>query len=209
MEFIKQLEWRYATKKFDASKKVSKENLEALKKAIQLSVSSYGLQLYKVLVIENKEIRKKLKLASWNQSQITDASHLFVFCTYTDAKPENIDEFINLTANIRNLPREKLQGYGDFIKAKLEEKSAAERYHWLKNQTYIALGNLLTACAALKIDACPMEGFSAEEYDSILGLTKNGLDASVIVAVGYRSDEDRTQDLPKVRKSTESLFQSL
>ncbi|MAU70782.1 MAG: NAD(P)H-dependent oxidoreductase [Pseudozobellia sp.] len=209
MEFIKQLEWRYATKKFDANKKVSEDDLEVLKKAIQLSVSSYGLQLYKVLVIENKEIRKKLKLASWNQSQVTDASHLFVFCNYTDAKPESIDEFINLTADIRNLSLEKLQGYGDFIKTKLEEKSAAERYYWLKSQTYIALANLLSACAALKIDACPMEGFDAEEYNSILGLRENELNASVIVAVGYRSDEDRTQDLPKVRKPAELLFQSL
>ena len=164
---------------------------------------------YKVLVIENKEIRKKLKLASWNQSQVTDASHLFVFCNYTDAKPESIDEFINLTADIRNLSLEKLQGYGDFIKTKLEEKSAAERYYWLKSQTYIALANLLSACAALKIDACPMEGFDAEEYNSILGLRENELNASVIVAVGYRSDEDRTQDLPKVRKPAELLFQSL
>ena len=209
MEFIKQLEWRYATKKFDANKKVSEDDLEVLKKAIQLSVSSYGLQLYKVLVIENKEIRKKLKLASWNQSQVTDASHLFVFCNYTDAKPESIDEFINLTADIRNLSLEKLQGYGDFIKTKLEEKSAAERYYWLKSQTYIALANLLSACAALKIDACPMEGFDAEEYNSILGLRENELNASVIVAVGYRSDEDRTQDLPKVRKPAVLLFQSL
>lgn len=209
MEFIKQLEWRYATKKFDTNKKVSEDDLEVLKKAIQLSVSSYGLQLYKVLVIENKEIRKKLKLASWNQSQVTDASHLFVFCNYTDAKPESIDEFLNLTADIRNLSLEKLQGYGDFIKTKLEEKSAAERYYWLKSQTYIALANLLSACAALKIDACPMEGFDAEEYNSILGLRENELNASVIVAVGYRSDEDRTQDLPKVRKPAELLFQSL
>ena len=209
MEFIKQLEWRYATKKFDTNKKVSEDDLWVLKKAIQLSVSSYGLQLYKVLVIENKEIRKKLKLASWNQSQVTDASHLFVFCNYTDAKPESIDEFINLTADIRNLSLEKLQNYGDFIKTKLEEKSAAERYYWLKSQTYIALANLLSACAALKIDACPMEGFDAEEYNSILGLRENELNASVIVAVGYRSDEDRTQDLPKVRKPAELLFQSL
>jgi len=209
MEFIKQLEWRYATKKFDTNKKVSEDDLEVLKKAIQLSVSSYGLQLYKVLVIENKEIRKKLKLASWNQSQVTDASYLFVFCNYTDAKPESIDEFINLTADIRNLSLEKLQGYGDFIKTKLEEKSAAERYYWLKSQTYIALANLLSACAALKIDACPMEGFDAEEYNSILGLRENELNASVVVAVGYRSDEDRTQNLPKVRKPAELLFQSL
>ena len=116
MELIKNLQWRYATKKFDTTKKVSKNNLNELQEAVQLSVSSYGLQLYKVLIIENLEIRAQLKPVSWNQSQITDASHLFVFCNYTDATPEAIDAFIKQTAETRNLDLEQLNGYGDFIK---------------------------------------------------------------------------------------------
>lgn len=209
MELLKQLEWRYATKKFDTRKKVSQEHIDLLKKAIQLSVSSYGLQLYKVLIIENKEVRQSLKPASWNQSQVSDASHLFVFCNHTDTKPEDIDGFIRLTAEVRDIPLEKLQGYGSFVNEKLREKSPEERHYWLKCQTYIALANLLTACAELKIDACPMEGFDAEQYNTILELKEKGLNASVMVAVGYRSDEDKTQHLPKVRKPSELLFQSL
>ncbi len=206
MELIKNLQWRYATKKFDTTKKVSKNNLNELQEAVQLSVSSYGLQLYKVLIIENLEIRAQLKPVSWNQSQITDASHLFVFCNYTDATPEAIDAFIKQTAETRNLDLEQLNGYGDFIKSKLAEKSDEEKTSWLKSQTYLALGNLLNACAELKIDACPMEGFEPEAYNEILGLDKQGLSAAVIAPIGYRHLEDHTIGQQKVRKSLEVLF---
>jgi nitroreductase len=209
MELIKNLNWRYATKKFDTSKKVSATDLEQLKEAIQLSVSSYGLQLYKVLIIENPEIREQLKPVSWNQSQITDASHLFVFCNYTDASPEAIDAFIKQTAATRNLDLERLSGYGDFIKTKLAEKSQEEKTSWLKSQTYLALGNLLNACAELKIDACPMEGFEAEAYNKILGLEKQGLSAAVIAPIGYRHPEDHTIRQLKVRKPMVVLFETV
>ncbi len=206
MELIKNLQWRYATKKFDTTKKVSANDLEKLKEAIQLSVSSYGLQLYKVLIIEDPELRKQLKPVSWDQSQITDASHLFVFCHYTDATPEAIDEFIIQTAETRNLDVKRLSGYGDFIKSKLAEKSTEDKTGWLKSQTYLALGNLLNACAELKIDACPMEGFEVDSYNEILNLEAEGLSASVIAPIGYRHPEDHTIGMPKVRKSLEKLF---
>ncbi len=209
MELLKNLEWRYATKKFDTSKKVSNEHLSKLKKAIQLSVSSYGLQLYKVFIIEDPEIRKKLLPVSWNQSQITDASHLFVFCYYKNANPEMIDAFIKQTADERQLDLERLNGYGDFIKQKIEEKSEEEKISWLKSQTYLALGNLLNACAELKIDACPMEGFEAESYDEILNLKKEGLSTAVIAPVGYRHSEDHTIGQVKVRKPMEVLFETV
>ena len=209
MELIKNLQWRYATKKFDTTKKVSKNDLNKLQEAVQLSVSSYGLQLYKVLIIENLEIRAQLKPVSWNQSQITDASHLFVFCNYTDATPEAIDAFIKQTAETRNLDLEQLNGYGDFIKSKLAEKSDEEKTSWLKSQTYLALGNLLNACAELKIDACPMEGFEPEAYNEILGLDKQGLSAAVIAPIGYRHLEDHTIGQQKVRKSMEVLFDTI
>jgi nitroreductase len=209
MELIKNLQWRYATKKFDTTKKVSENDLNKLKEAIQLSVSSYGLQLYKVLIIENPEIREKLKPVSWNQSQITDASHLFVFCNYTDATPEAIDDFIKQTAETRNLDLESLNGYGDFIKSKLAEKSQEEKTGWLKSQTYLALGNLLSACAELRIDACPMEGFESESYNKILGLNEQGLNAAVIAPIGYRHMEDHTLGAKKVRKRLDLLFQEI
>lgn len=207
MELIKNLQWRYATKKFDTSKKVSSNDLQKLKEAVQLSVSSYGLQLYKVLIIENSEIREQLKPVSWNQNQITDASHLFVFCNYTEATPKAIDDFIKQTAETRNLDLDRLNGYGDFIKEKLQEKTPEEKTSWLKAQTYLALGNLLNACAELKIDACPMEGFEPEAYNKILNLEAQGLNAVVIAPIGYRHEEDHTIGQLKVRKPMEMLFE--
>lgn len=206
MKYINDQEWRYATKKFDPSKKISKENIDLIKRAVQLSVSSYGLQTYKVLIIENGNIREQLKPASWNQSQITDASHLIVFCNYSDVKPQVIDDYINLTAKTRELDVASINGYGDFMKTKVSEKTPEEIFNWTKNQTYIALANLLSVCASLKIDACPMEGFEAEQYNEILGLSEKGLNASVIATIGYRSNEDETQYWKKVRKSFENLF---
>jgi len=209
MQFIKNQNWRYATKKFNPNKKVAPENIKRLKQALQLSVSSYGLQPYKVLIIENNELKAKLKSKSWNQSQVTEASHLFVLCNYTATKPHDIEQYINLIATTKQLNKAELQGYEDFMKAKLSEKSKEEQNHWSKCQTYIALANLLAACAELKIDACPMEGFQAEEYNNILGLAKKGLNASVIATIGYRHEEDTTQHAPKVRKPFHQLFEEL
>ena len=209
MELIKHLQWRYATKKFDPTQQVSGENLEKIKEAIQLSASSYGLQLYKVLVIKDKTTRETLRPASWGQSQITDASHLFVFCNYSEIKDEHIDEYVQLKADIQNADPDRLKGYGDFIKSKLGEQTTAEKNHWTARQTYIALGNLLAACAELKIDACPMEGFDPEKYNEILGLSEKGLNAAVIATIGYRSREDQTQDAKKVRKPMGSLFETI
>lgn len=209
MTFIDHQEWRYATKKFDPSKKVSAEDLASIKRSVQLSASSYGLQLYKVLVIEDTGLRTQLQPAAWNQSQITDASQLFVFCNYTKVTPEHIDEFINLTATTRGIEPAALTGYGDFMKTKIGERSPESQFNWTKNQVYIALGNLLSACAALKIDACPMEGFEPDQFNNILGLTEKGLNAAVLATIGYRSEEDQTQHLAKVRKSMDNLFETL
>ncbi|MEM1321329.1 MAG: NAD(P)H-dependent oxidoreductase, partial [Bacteroidota bacterium] len=209
MNYIKNQEWRYATKKFDSDKKIAAEDLNLIKRSIQLSVSSYGLQLYKVFIIEDKNIRDQLKTASWNQSQITDASHLVVFCNYSKVASQAIDDYIHLTATTRGIDTETLANYGDFMKKKIAEKTAEETLNWTKNQTYIALANLLSACAALKIDACPMEGFEPEQYNEILGLNERGLNASVIATIGYRSAEDETQHWLKVRKSFENLFEEI
>lgn len=206
MKLIDSLEWRYATKKFDSSKKVSLENLEQIKKAIQLSASSYGLQLYKVLIIESSEIREKLKSVSFGQDQITEASHLVVFCNYSVVTEKHIDEYFVLKSQVEQIDISHFKGYSDFIKADVRNKSEIEKQRWTSNQTYLALGNLLNACAELKIDACPMEGFDAEKYNEILNLEKQGLNASVIATIGYRSDDDVSQNAKKVRKSTDNLF---
>jgi len=207
MNLITNLEWRYATKKFDSSKKVSTENLEQVKKAIQLSASSYGLQLYKVLIIENCEVREKLKPASYGQNQITDASHLVIFCNYSVITEEHIDQYFTLKSETEQIPIADFKAYSDFIKADVMNKSDVEKNRWSSNQTYLALGNLLNACAELKIDSCPMEGFEAEKYNKILNLDEHGLNASVIATIGYRSDEDSTQYAKKVRKPFKNIFE--
>lgn len=206
MNLINNLEWRYATKKFDTSKKVSTENLEQIKKVIQLSASSYGLQLYKVLIIESKELREKLKSASYGQTQITEASHLVIFCNYSKVTEGHIDEYFALKSQIEQVDISDLKDYSDFIKADVNNKSKIEKDKWTSNQTYLALGNLLSACAELKIDACPMEGFEREKYNEILSLEEQGLNTSVIAAIGYRSDNDTSQYTAKVRKPTKTLF---
>lgn len=206
---IDTLKWRYATKKFDATKKISKEDLETLKEVIRLSASSYGLQPYKVFIIEDPEVRAKLQPASWGQSQIVDASHLVVFANITDFGASEIDSFLNNIVATRQIPIESISGYGDFMKNTLTALPVDVRNNWTSKQTYIALGNLLSAAAELKIDATPMEGFEAEKVNEILGLKEKGLNAAVFAALGYRHEEDATQHYAKVRKSNEELFINL
>ena len=167
-QFIENQNWRYATKKFDTTKKVSETDFAILKEAIRLSSSSYGLQPYKVLIIENPELREKLKPASWNQSQITDASHLIVFANDTNIGNQEIDAFIQNMSETRSVPLESIKGYGDFMKSKINELSVEEKSNWTAKQAYLALGNLLNAAAELKIDVTPMEGFDPIIYNEIL-----------------------------------------
>ncbi|WP_411032294.1 NAD(P)H-dependent oxidoreductase [Spongiimicrobium sp. 3-5] len=204
--YIDSLNWRYATKKFDPSKKIAKADLETLLEAVRLSASSYGLQPYQILVITDPEIREKLKPVSWGQSQITDASHLIVFANNTVVDENLMDGYIKNVSNTRGIPQEELQGYGDFMKSKLLDLTEEQRLSWTSRQVYLALGNLLSAAALLKIDTCPMEGFEAEKYNEILGLKEKGLNAAVVATIGYRSEEDTTQHYKKVRRSKEELF---
>ena len=207
--FIKNANWRYATKKFDTTKKVSKEDLETLKEAIRLSASSYGLQPYKVFIIENPELRAQLQPAAWGQSQIVDASQLLVFANITDFGDTQIDGYIKNLTETRGVPAEAVQGYADFMKSKISTLPAENRNIWTAKQTYIALSNLLNAAAELNIDVTPMEGFEPEKFNEILGLDKLGLNASVVATIGYRHEEDATQHYVKVRKSYEELFINL
>lgn len=198
--------WRYATKKFDNTKKVSEEDLALLIEATRLSSSSYGLQPYHIFVITDQEIKDKLRPVSWNQSQITDASHIIVFANKTDFGPELMDDYLKNVSETRNISEEGLKGYGDFMKSKLLDLSLESKANWTEKQTYIALGNLMQAAAELKIDTCPMEGFEADKYNTILGLSEKNLNASVALPIGYRSEEDETQHYAKVRQSKEELF---
>ncbi|WP_127138507.1 NAD(P)H-dependent oxidoreductase [Flagellimonas oceanensis] len=198
--------WRYATKKFDATKKISEKDLETLLDAIRLSASSYGLQPYEVLVISDQKVKERLRPASWDQSQIEDASQVIVFANKTNYGEELVDEFVTNVSKTRDIPMDGLKGYSDFMKSKLIDLPLEAKSNWTARQAYIALGNTLQAAAELKIDTCPMEGFESDKYNEILGLKDKDLNAAVVLAVGYRSEEDATQHLPKVRKSKEELF---
>lgn len=204
--FIENQNWRYATKKFDAAKKISDSDLSFLMEAIRLSSSSYGLQLYKIIVVENPAIRAQLLPHAWGQKQITDASHLIVFANQTNIGNAEIDAYVDNISLTRGIPVNALSGYADFMKGAINPLSEDDKNIWTSKQTYLALGNLLNAAAELKIDATPMEGFNPEKFNEILGLNQLNLNASVIAAIGYRSADDATQYDKKVRKSNESLF---
>lgn len=198
--------WRYATKKFDPSKKVSENDLQTLLEATRLSASSYGLQPYHVFVIQDQDLKEQLKPVSWGQSQITDASHIIVFANATDFGEELVDDYLANVSETRGIPTDNLKGYSDFMKSKLMDLPKDMKSNWTARQAYIAFGNLMQAAAELKIDTCPMEGFETEKYNEILGLNDKNLNAAVVLAVGYRSEKDETQHLTKVRKSKEELF---
>jgi len=203
------LQWRYATKKYDATKKLTSEQLNFLKEAVRLSASSYGLQGYKVLVIQDAELREKLQPAAWNQPQITDASALFVFCIPTNYSSDDVNTFVQHTADERGLDWEVLKGYAEFMNTKIFEKSPEEIENWLSRQVYIALGNLLAAAGSAQIDATPIEGFEPEKFDEILGLKEKNLRSVVLATVGFRHEEDATQHYKKVRKPAEQLFEEI
>ena len=207
--FLDHQNWRYATKKFDATKKISSEDLNTLKEAIRLSSSSYGLQPYKIIVVESPEIRTQLLSAAYGQSQIVDASHLIIFANEINFGEEGIIKFSKNMSETRGIPVESIQGYVDYMKSSIIGLSEETRNIWTSKQTYLALGNLLNAAAELKIDVTPMEGFNPAQVNEILGLEKLGLNASLMATIGYRHVEDATQHYKKVRKSTEELFITL
>lgn len=209
--YIESLNWRYATKKYDASKKVSAENIENLKEAIRLSVSSIGLQPYKVFIVETDEMRNKLKVAAGgnNQNLIADASHLFIFANEVNVGEKQVQEYVNNIGTTRGIDTENLKGFSDYINNYIGSLTDEQKNAWTIKQSYIALSTLVNAAAHLKIDTTAMEGYNAEEFNKILGLDKLGLNAAVIAAVGYRHEEGANQHLKKVRKSKEELFTTI
>jgi len=204
---LEQLNWRYATKNYDKTRQVSAEDWETLEAALTLAPSSFGLQPYKFIVITDPELREKLKPAAYGQSPITDASHLVVFAykkTLTDA---DIEHFVDRIVEVRGTPRETLTDYENIIKG--SAKQAVDGGYievWNSRQAYIALGFLLETAALLNIDATPMEGFDAAQFNEILGLTDYS--AVVIAAVGYRDVEnDWLANLAKVRFPKDELIE--
>lgn len=204
-DIIEQLNWRYATKQFDTQKRIGDFELNRLLNVINLSASSYGLQPYKVIVIDDAQIRKELQIASKNQKQVTEASHLILFAVHTHLSHEQVDDYIARISQQRKVSKASLKSFETMIKASIDGKSDEAIFNWITRQAYIALGFLLEACAIEKVDACPMEGFNNEEYDRILNLKEKGLSSVVMAAVGYRDASDVNQSKTKVRKTIDEL----
>lgn len=207
--YIDDLNWRYATKKFDANKEVSPQDLQTLLEAVQLTASSYGLQPYEIIVIKDAALREKLRAHSWDQTQITDSSEVIVFANKTHITINYIESYLEDIATTRNLKMEDLNGLKGMLESTIMKLNPEDQEAWAAKQAYIALGNLLSAAANLRIDTCPMEGFDAAKYDELLNLKEKGLTTAVIATIGYRSEDDTTQFAAKVRKSKEDLINKL
>ncbi|MEM5565203.1 NAD(P)H-dependent oxidoreductase [Psychroserpens sp. AS72] len=200
MNIIDQLKWRYATKKFDASKVLSEEKINILKQAFNLTATSYGLQSLKLVIVTNAAIRKELVQHSYGQEQVLNASHLLVICIKDDILDTDVDKHFDTIKDVRSTPETILAPYRIDLKKMMATKSIEERLEWSTKQAYIALGNLMTVCAIEQIDSCPMEGFNPIEYDSLLQLREKGLKSVLLLPVGYRAEDDMFAGFKKVRK---------
>jgi nitroreductase len=209
-ELISALEWRYATKVFDPTRKIPADVWAALEKTLVLTPTSYGLQPYKFLIIDSPAKRAELLPHSWGQKQVVDASHFVVFVARTQMTESDVDKLIHRTVAVRNLPADALNPYRGMMMGDVVNGPRGNASHeWATCQTYIALGNLMTAAAVLKVDACPMEGLVPVEYDKILGLGNSGYATVVACALGYRSVGDKYAFLAKVRFETKDLVQHI
>lgn len=203
---IENLKWRYATKRFDASRKLSEEKLDILKETFNLTATSFGLQPLKLLVISNAELKENLMQFTYNQPQVRDASHVLILCIEKKINENFILDHFKRVEGTRNTPRNILEPFEKNLIASFTEKDAAEIRDWMINQLYLTLGALLTVCAVEKIDACPMEGFQPEKYDEFLGLDIKGLQSVIVLPVGYRDESDFFKNLKKVRRGVEELI---
>jgi nitroreductase len=206
-DILSALEWRYATKAFDPSQTVPAATWSAIEQSLILTPSSFGLQPWKFLVITDKKVREELVAHTWSQRQVADCSHLVVMAVKKEITVEDIDGFLASIVEHRGGTADALAGYRGMMLGSHSQGYMST--DWAKKQAYIALGQLMTVCAALRIDACPMEGFLAQKYDEILGLDKAGYTAAVLCPVGYRAESDKYATLPKVRFSAEQMIQHI
>lgn len=200
---IDSLKWRYACKKFDDTLLLSDDKIEVLSESFNLTATSFGLQPIKMLVIKDKKLQLQLKTYSFDQQQVSTASHVLVICIQDYFTLEDIDYYFDLEKEIRGTSDEILDKYRKQLKNIFTNKSTIEKQKSAINQAYIALGNLMTVCALEKIDACPMEGFNAQKFDEILELKQDNLKSVLVLPVGYRADDDFMSTLKKVRKPIE------
>lgn len=206
MDYIKALKWRYAVKKFDYKKKISNIELKNILKATNLSPSSYGIQSYNIIIIKNLKLRKEKLQPLSSNIQITEASHLILFAIKINLNKIFIEKYINYVEYKRKLPIGTLKYYKESIINFLNKLTKKEKENWQIEQVYIALGTLLYYCALNKIDTCPIGGFSKEGFDNILNLKEKKLKSVILVALGYRSKDDKNQYNKKIRKPLSEIL---
>ena len=201
MNIIDKLNWRYATKKFDESRKLSSKKLNGLKEAFNLTATSYGLQTVKLVVVGKDNVKDQFVEICFGQQQVAQASHILVFCVQDIVNEHDVDAHFDNIKDIRKTPEIILAKYRKEQKDFLNKKTKQEIEDWCTNQAYIALGNLMTVCAIEEIDACPMEGFIPSKVDELLNLSNLGLKSVLLLPVGYRAKDDMFADFKKVRKN--------
>lgn len=209
MNLIEQLNWRYATKKYNGQS-VSPEKLNNILEAIRLSASSIGLQPYTVLVIENEELRKQILPIAFSQPQIVEASHLLIFAAWDNVTAERAEEYLGNITETRNVNRDTLGTLETYVYNLVNNNTAEQNHNWAARQAYIALGTALVAAAEQQVDATPMEGFNPAALDELLNLKSKNLKSVALLPIGYRDAEnDWNANLPKVRREKEKLFLEL
>lgn len=196
-QIIDALNWRYATKVFDPSRLIPSDTWQALEESLVLTPSSFGLQPWKFIIVQDKALRESLVAHSWNQRQVVDCSHLVVMTVKKNLTEADLDTFISRVAEVRGGTPDSLIGFRNMLAG--THSKGYMTTEWAKHQAYIALGQFMMTASLLGIDTCPMEGFAASKYDEILGLADEGLTAAVLCPAGYRSEDDRYATLPKVR----------
>lgn len=209
-DLLAALHWRYATKKFDPSRRIPSETWDALEKSLVLTPSSYGLQPWRFLVVDDPALRARLEPKSWGQKQVTEASHLVVFTVRTGLDEAHVDRYLESTATTRGVPKESLAGFrGMLVKSLAAATAAGTLDTWQTHQIYIALGQFMASAALLGIDACPMEGIEPAGYDEVLGLVGTGWKTVVVCTAGYRAADDKYAGLAKVRFPSSEVVRHL
>lgn len=205
MELLDKLNWRYAAKAMNG-KKVAQEKVDRIIEAARLAPTSSGLQPFEIIVITNNDIKEKIRPVAWNQSVITDCSHLLVFAAWDTYTEERINKMFDLTNEIRGFKNEGWENYRQMLLESYPQKDAEENFNHAAKQAYIAFSQSVAAAAFEEVDSTPIEGFNPDAVDEILGLRDKGLRSAVLLPIGYRNEEkDWLVNLVKVRKSTEDL----
>lgn len=203
---LNDLGWRYATKKFDTEKKLTSDQENTIKEALRMTPSSFGLQPWKFIFVKNPELREELREHAWGQSQVTDASHLLILCRENDIDQNLVNEFFEDMKQTTGAWEEDIKGYKDMVTGFVWNLDSDRAKIWAEKQVYIALGNIMTVLAEMKIDSCPIEWFDPVKFDEILKLKEKWISSTVILPIGFRASDDKYAENKKIRFEQDKLF---